>query len=207
MKQRFLSICTALCLCLTLLPTAAWAAEGGGESGSASDKPVSGWEDLRDAIETGGDVSITLWNDVTCEAAITISKGQDLTIDLNGHTLDGAGHGSVITVKDGVTLTIQSTDSSDEGTTGTITGGSGENGGGIYIAEGGAVIMEANVEITDNTATGLGGGVYNAGTFTMKGGAIYGNSAGEAAADFYNDNEEGSEFTSSGQKGAVGTWI
>ena len=29
MKQRFLSICTALCLCLTLLPGAAWAAEGG----------------------------------------------------------------------------------------------------------------------------------------------------------------------------------
>ena len=29
MKQRFLSICTALALCLTLLPGAAWAAEGG----------------------------------------------------------------------------------------------------------------------------------------------------------------------------------
>ena len=32
MKQRLLSICMALALalCLTLLPTAAWAAEGGG---------------------------------------------------------------------------------------------------------------------------------------------------------------------------------
>ena len=47
----------------------------------------------------------------------------------------------------------------------------------------------ANVEITGNKAEGrdsLGGGVYNAGTFTMNGGAIYGNGAGYAAADFYN---------------------
>ncbi len=68
MKQRFLSICTALCLCLTLLPTAAWAAggdtaggdvtlppggdgtvgepnpgSGDGDGGSADDRQVSDW--------------------------------------------------------------------------------------------------------------------------------------------------------------------
>ena len=74
-----------------------------------------------------------------------------------------------------------------------ITDDSATNGGGIYVADGGTVTIQGNVEITGNTATGLGGGVYNAGTFTMNGGAIYGNSAETAAADFY--NEEGCDFT------------
>ena len=218
MKRRLLSISLALALCLTLLPTAAWADDGdtadggvilppgGGDTGgdTADGKEnveVNSWAGLIDAIEEEDVKSITLTQDVPREQgddAITIPNDKDLTIYLNGHTLDGAGQGSVITVKDGGDLTIQNSSSDDPGTPGTITGGNAANGGGIYIEAGGTVTIQANVEITGNEATGtgdngLGGGVYNAGTFTMNGGAIYGNSAGEAAADFY--NAPGGKFT------------
>ena len=75
-------------------------------------------------------------------------------------------------------------------------------GGGIYVEEDGTVTIpeDANVEITGNKAAssaagghGLGGGVYNAGAFMMHSGAIYGNSAAAAAADFY--NAEDGRFT------------
>ena len=134
------------------------------------------WEELLGAIE-GGKTDIMLRDNVTRkkgDAAITISDKKDLTIYLNGHTLDGAGLGSVITVKDGGELTIQNSTSDDTGTPGKITGGSAANGngGGIYIEAGGTVTIKGNVEITGNTATGdkttasgLGGGVYNEGTF------------------------------------------
>ena len=81
-------------------------------------------------------------------------------------------------------------------------------GGGIYVEEDGTVTIpeDANVEITGNKAgkNGLGGGVYNAGAFTMHSGAIYGNSAKNAAADFY--NAESGTFTLV-QAGTPGTWM
>ena len=279
MKRRLLSISLALALCLTLLPTAAWAAgdefdsdvgggtaSGGtvggdisGPGGGSGDAPSSGsanvedWEQLLEAIEAGKtyinlSYGITRDPEDTEQTALTISGEKDLTIDLNGHTLDTDG--SEITVSDGATLTIEN--DPDEPEPGTITGGiqveadgtliitQGEasdgatepgvtitgntapdgggiyaagtvtiggnakitgnsaSKGGIYVADGGNVTIQANVEITGNEATGtgdngLGGGVYNAGTFTMDGGAIYGNSAENAAADFY--NAPGGTFT------------
>ncbi len=152
---------------------------------------------------------------------LTIPEGKERTINLNGWTLDTDG--TVITVSEGAKLTIKNgPDASQAGTITNgggirveangeltiqdkvkITGNTAPNGGGIYVEKDGTVTIEenANVEITGNTATGdgttgdigLGGGVYNAGTFTMEGGAIYGNSAGEAAADFY--NAPGGKFT------------
>lgn len=101
-----------------------------------------------------------------------------------------------------------------------ITNNTATNGGGIYIA-GGDVTIQGNVEITGNTATGagdtgLGGGVYNAGAFTMNGGAIHGNSAQNAAADFYNSSDgtftlfqaEGCSWYEDGpgQRYAAGHW-
>ena len=213
------------------LSTAAWADgdaivpdDSNDDSGaSPSSTPVDSWPDLLTEIDKGT-ADITLSCDISRipddtgdiddpkKAALTISSGKTLTINLNGRTLDGSGLGRVITVKAGGILTIKNS----VGTPGTITGGdaaatdadggtvtiqdnveitddSATNGGGIYVADGGTVTIQGNVEITGNTATGLGGGVYNAGTFTMNGGAIYGNSAETAAADFY--NEEGCDFT------------
>ena len=63
---------------------------------------------------------------------------------------------------------------------GRITGGRHNNGGGIYVANGGTVNMYGGT-ITGNSAdvmNGGGGGVYiNGGTFNMHGGAISGNRA------------------------------
>ena len=213
------------------LSTAAWADgdaivpdDSNDDSGaSPSSTPVDSWPDLLTEIDKGT-ADITLSCDISRipddtgdiddpkKAALTISSGKTLTINLNGRTLDGSGLGRVITVENGGILTIKNS----VGTPGTITGGdaaatdaaggavtiqdnveitddSATNGGGIYVADGGTVTIQGNVEITGNTATGLGGGVYNAGTFTMNGGAIYGNSAETAAADFY--NKEGCDFT------------
>ena len=215
------------------LSTAAWADgdaivpdDSNDDSGaSPSSTPVDSWPDLLTEIDKGT-ADITLSCDISRipddtgdiddpkKAALTISSGKTLTINLNGRTLDGSGLGRVITVENGGILTIKNS----VGTPGTITGGdaaatdaaggavtiqdnveitddSATNGGGIYVADGGTVTIQGNVEITGNTATGLGGGVYNAGTFTMNGGAIYGNSAETAAADFYNVGAEGCTFT------------
>ena len=67
MKQRLLSICTALCLCLTLLPAAAWAnggtidpGGGSGESDPQSSAKVGSWDELQAAIgdDTTTDISL-----------------------------------------------------------------------------------------------------------------------------------------------------
>lgn len=81
----------------------------------------------------------------------------------------------------------------NDGTNTTSTNDGQVLGGAIYVATGGTVTLQGNVKITGNKAAssaagghGLGGGVYNAGAFMMHSGAIYGNSAAAAAADFYN---------------------
>ena len=69
MKQRLLSICTALALCLTLLPAAAWAAgsdTGGGIAGGEEKVEVDSWTELINAIKNNEDAtSIILTEDVT----------------------------------------------------------------------------------------------------------------------------------------------
>lgn len=135
---------------------------------------------------------------VTIQDDVEIS-GNTATNDDGEATTDGGAiyvAGGTVTLKGSVKITGNRANVED--LNGTADGG---NGGGIYVATGGEVTIpeNANVEITGNKAArstieggaGLGGGVYNAGTFTMEGGAIYGNSAGEAAADFYNA-EDGS---------------
>ena len=201
--RKGLACLLALCLCLTLLPAAAWAVggdtggndtAGGGNAGDVEMKDVTSWGALQEAMEYNNTISINLLADVKCQGAITIGDGKNLTIYLNGNKLTGADSSSVITVEDGGTLTIQNANAGDPGMPGKITGGSGENGGGIYVA-GGDVKILGNAEISDNTASGsgLGGGVYNTGTFTMEGGAIHSNIAGQAAADFLNGG--GGRFT------------
>ena len=110
-------------------------------------------------------------------------------VEISGNTAENgggiyvAGDGEV-TVKGNVKITGNTANLE-------ITG-DGENNN---VATHGEVTVKDDVEITGNTAEvkGLGGGVYNAGTFQMEGGAVYGNSAGKAAADFY--NAQGGTFT------------
>ncbi|MBE7003816.1 MAG: hypothetical protein E7425_05975 [Ruminococcaceae bacterium] len=75
-------------------------------------------------------------------------------------------------VGSGATLTLK-----DSGAGGTLTGGSSNNGGSVYVAAGGAFMMNSGT-LSGSSAV-YGGGVYVAagGTFTMNGGTISGNAA------------------------------
>lgn len=56
-------------------------------------------------------------------------NGDDVTIDLNGHTITGNGATSTIIIIEGCTLTLKDT---AEG--GKVTGGGGEVGGGVQVS-------------------------------------------------------------------------
>ena len=166
--RKGLACLLALCLCLTLLPAAAWAVGGdtggndtaGGGDGTAGgsdntgpsggETPVYTWDGLIDKIN-GNDSTITLMNNMAREdgAELLIPENRgSLTIDLHGYTLDTSG--TVITVSKGATLTIEN----EPGKTapGKITGGIRVNGGGTLI-------LADDVEISGHTAEN-GGGIY-----------------------------------------------
>ncbi|MBD5118741.1 MAG: hypothetical protein HDT37_06480 [Clostridiales bacterium] len=98
-------------------------------------------------------------------AGVVIGEDKNVTIDLNGHNIDGDGQvGSVIKIDNGGELTLKGN--------GTVTG-AGESGGvynnGTFTMDGGSI--EGNVSNTQYTAAG----VTNAGedaAFTMNGGSI-----------------------------------
>ena len=195
MKKRILSCFMALALCLTLLPTAALAADGESstEPHTHSDWLASDYgtdaktlvlraggptNTYGDPLEKQGDGD---WNlpagnyylkgDITVEYAIAISG--DVTICLNGRTLESKGENMpVFRVEDGSTLTL--TDC--KGNAGKVKHTSDGSGSGVRVEGGGTFNMYGGT-ITGNKAE-TGGGVYVVGgTFTMSGGTISGNTA------------------------------
>lgn len=117
--------------------------------------------------------SYYLTGDVTGNLVIEANATVDLCLD--GHTLDAAGSGSVITVNTGATLNLY-----DCFGGGKVTGGNASLGGGVNIA-GGTLNLYGGT-ISDNTSagnTGLvqGGGVYVGAdsVFQMYAGQIFGN--------------------------------
>lgn len=142
------------------------------------------YKSLADAVDAAneGD-TITLLRNFSTDSTLSISKN-NLTLNLNGFTVTKTGNGSVIVISNGSTFTL--TDLSEE-KTGTVTGGSAENGGDVYVGEnctfnmsgckisnctaqnkGGAVAAYSgstvniceNSEITENVSLGDGGAIY-----------------------------------------------
>jgi hypothetical protein len=136
-----------------------------------------------------------------------------VTIDLNGHTIDGNtnspweyGHVFEL-VNNGCNVTINATGG------GTIKGGYGTNGGGFYLRHGshltlngvtitgckasniggGIYISDANSTVTinggsiQNCQAPDGGGIYNNGSLYITGGTISNNSASDHAGAIYNN--------------------
>ena len=152
MKKRFLSIMMALCLALSLLPTAAFAAEGGTQ------------------LPTAVNGVITLDENVTLSGAW--QPTESVILDLSGYTLSLAR----VNVQDGVTVTI--TDSKDSGKIeATSTRSVVVFNGGTLILENGT-ITSTQLDSNDNIAifnmgtftiedgkieggTNAGTGVYN----------------------------------------------
>ena len=159
--KKTLSILLALCMVLSLLPVVALAVE------------ITGWAELQAAFSAGG--SVVLQQDVTAvasDSALTVPSGKNVTLDLNGYTIDrglssseAKTNGNVITNNGTLTITDSSTEK-----TGIITGGNN---------------------------TGSGGCIVNAGTLTVSGGTLGGNSAREAGAVL---NQFGARLTIRGGK-------
>ena len=164
-----------------------------------------------EGLSAGGDLQSGFYNltkDLT--GNITIEYYATVTLNLNGHKLEGTGEGSVITINDGATLNLvdssatvrygrwesgsyhiyEENDNSrpvdgeyDTLIGGIITGGvSFDCGGGVYNWDDGTFNMYGG-SIAGNRAPDGGGGVYNAGALDMYGGSIAGNSATNTDAD------------------------
>lgn len=90
-----------------------------------------------------------------------------VTGEISGNTASGNG-GGVYLVGEDCEYRLKN---------GTITGNQGENGGGVYLANGSFILADSIQDIgsiSGNTASGYGGGVYIAGDgdFTMNGGMV-----------------------------------
>ena len=155
-------------------------------------RPNSGidtWAALQEAVDraVNGDV-VVLSSDLTAgesDRALIIPAGVSLTLDLNGHTLDrnlheGSFTDSAIYVSTGAILTIRDSGASR----GAITGGYGNNGGGI--SNHGTLILEGG-RITGNIAHHSGGGIANYGTAILMGGEVTGNTALDSGGGVYNE--------------------
>ena len=140
------------------------------------------WNTLRNTLKDKNTKEVVLDADYTASSSddrLLIEKGQEVVLDLNGHTLnrnrsssDGDGH--VIEVKGKLTL-------KDSKGGGTLTGGYATRGGGINVGEDGILIMEGGT-ITGNKAED-GGGIYASGTVTISGGKISYNSSLGSSGD------------------------
>ena len=167
MKKRFLSILATLCLCLTLLPATAMA------DSSVDHVPVnvSTWAELQATIDGNNDAILTS-NIKWGGSSLTIPAGKNVTIDLNGHSIDADNKGTAIQVCGNL---IINGNQGDIITNGAATDGS--PAGGIYIAIGGRVTMNggmiANCSAGTQTTTGVGGVYVSEGaTFEMNAGYI-----------------------------------
>ena len=181
MKKKALSLLLTLALCLSLLPTAAWATEDEGESSPAAqsgethtDHPVCGnlGSDCPDPGHSGH-TNLTGWIAISDEAGLnavqenghyyltreveisrTWEPKDGVVLCLNGNTLQANGDFDAIEVGRDVTFTL--TDCED---TGKVTHTNG-NGRGVYNYAG--IFKMYGGSITDNVATSSGGGgVYN----------------------------------------------
>ena len=141
---------------------------------------IISWNSLQTQLDLGGVVTLT--HDLSAtggNGSLTVEK--EVTLDLNGHTLDAAGLFGAIVIYSGGHLTLTN---SVPGS-GAITGGSCNNGAGVYVYGGGRFTM-AGGTISGNTANVYGGGVYvdhamddggEGAAFEMTGGMITGNFA------------------------------
>ena len=199
MKKRFLSILTALCLTLTLLPTAALAEEGdGGEDEeilTQADQTVTTKEGLSNAISQAqnGD-TITLGSSIELSSTLTINV--PITLDLAGYTLSAsAGVSSVLAIKadttilggtvsggalaavtvENATVTVNNATLSTTGNYGLMLGSDTAGIGGSAIIESGSTIVGegfAGVAVWGTYATGTGTNATS--SLTVNGGSIKG---------------------------------
>lgn len=173
---------------------AAWSAATGASTSAESRATVTLYADVGAAEYTAAAGS----------SCLSVTRGNYITLDLNGHTIDreltettATSDGYVIKVLGNLIINDSSGNNS-----GKITGGynSGDYSGGIYVV-GGTLTLNGG-SITGNTVTGTygGGGVYvfNDGTFEMNGGVISYNTATQSQYGGGGVNAGSGSFTMNG---------
>ena len=166
-------------------PVGSGVAEVNGTGYGSFDEAFSAWS---------AGSTLKLLDDITTSSSITVPTGEH-TLDLNGCGIKMTGNGSVFYIENGAKLNINDSNTNTThkfevpdgaglaslnevsgGYTvngGYITGGNADNGGGIYIAEQGEVVMNGGALI-GNHADDNGAGIRmdNYTTFTLNGGEI-----------------------------------
>ncbi|MBO4877695.1 MAG: right-handed parallel beta-helix repeat-containing protein [Ruminococcus sp.] len=176
---------------------------------------VSSWDQLSSAVSNAAinvSTTISIEDDITVLEQMEISSGKDITIKLNGHTLDANDQCRLFSVESGGQLTIISSSSEKgtlkDGNAGSSSGGGAiDNSGNITIENviitknsaeyGGAINNETNcearltnVEITDNTTTeNSGGAIDNKGILTLNHCTISQNTAQRYGGGIYNTGQ------------------
>ena len=186
--RRIFTLFMSLILVTGLMPFMAITAFAASASSAANEAA------LVKAVNAGGNVKLT--KDISLSDVLRIPTGIEVTLDLNGKTLNRGltecrDLGSVIRVEPGASLTVK--DSSNDNS-GVITGGASWNGGGI--CNHGTLVLEGGT-ISGNKALhnmyGNGGGIYNGSyegseaTLTLKGGVIAYNEAHRGGGVYNSD--------------------
>ena len=128
---------------------------------------------LQSSIDTGTVVMDKDYARVEGESTLSISK--DVTIEGNGHKIDGSNLGGIFNVNSGCTLTLNGV---------TLINGNAENGGAVYN-NGGTLVIE-NSYFINNTATKSGGAIYNdGGSITVTGSTFDGNDLTDRSVNGY----------------------
>ncbi len=210
MRKRMISTLMALCMALTLLPVQVLAAnyavgEDAGVSVQASgtgavERKAATADELYDAIRDSNVDKVTLTADVSITSRLVVER--TLTVDLNGHVLQGNGSTTIFFISSGAALTLEDSDpekihyftnngdvwawddtATDSGLSvsgGVITGGvtptQDAEAAGVWVNGGASFTMNGGhiVGCTTNRGDRGTAGVYNNGTFTMNGGSIRG---------------------------------
>ena len=183
-KKQLLAILLSLVLVLGLLPGMSLTAYAEGNVASVTNgSTTTEYTTLDNALNnwTNG-TTLTLLADVTANSTISVSVTK--TLDLNGHGIRMTGNGSVISVGNNVSLTINDSDTTREHYI-TLTNYRGtavsDTGTENAITKGSGVIKFSGGYITGGTGTNvsnynLGGGAYvNGGTLVLNNGTILGN--------------------------------
>lgn len=106
---------------------------------------------LQSSIDTGTVVMDKDYARVEGESTLSISK--DVTIEGNGHKIDGSNLGGIFNVNSGCTLTLNGV---------TLINGNSQNGAAVYVNDGAVLIANA-VNFIDNIAVDNGGAIYATG--------------------------------------------
>ena len=197
--KKILSLLMVLCLVVGMVPLTASAEE---VATGTEKTEITNFSDLQTAFQNGG--GIVLGNNVTADESLTLANDKNLTIDLNGQTINMGSKN--LTVNGSLTIKDDSGDS-----TGEITGsGSGQiiniqSGGSVSLGSG-TISGGKNIRISTGATFSMAGGkvdttgsyglFVNGGTATVTGGTITGGSVYISSGNFVMGSQDSQEQTS-----------